>query len=546
MAVSGVGTNPYNYNAAYTRNRSSAGKVANQSTAAVSTTPSNITLHIGSEDDPDGKAIGLLGFPDGSSTSVFKGQNYTTDHPVFTVKTWDADGNMTETEIDASKVDPGNASLQEMMALNANRQLNGEEDFGDQLMMSAGRLHGDEVAGSYEDFFSKNNWMAEIKDFMDMQYQLGNMAGYLQYKKAYDIMQAISDHQTSDDSNSKSKSASEEYSKALADYAQTVKDKIENGETETSYQIGGQSFTEKEWEKLISKIDKSIDTIKEEVKAEAEQEKEKAEQEKLRTETVSNTDTASETNAKVADITTYYNGKEVDYKTDMLHDRKIYDAETGVTWYLNDQRGPYISGEDADKFNKWCEENGANKLKKFAEMTGLIRNYPDGTTAYVADNGIAIKGKDGTEISMDYSDLSWYAIMDALDQMDGNPLEQQTWNKVMQNYEANKVDNDAVTEAQIQELLKDNNSTQFDRNSIENNPDNLPSFVGKVYSKEELYKYVEEQVQQNQGGKMTLEDMVKASCDNWETASFGFVGESKLYSFHDYIQELEKRLENVV
>ena len=399
MAVSGVGTNPYNYNAAYTRNRSSAGKVANQSTAAVSTTPSNITLHIGSEDDPDGKAIGLLGFPDGSSTSVFKGQNYTTDHPVFTVKTWDADGNMTETEIDASKVDPGNASLQEMMALNANRQLNGEEDFGDQLMMSAGRLHGDEVAGSYEDFFSKNNWMAEIKDFMDMQYQLGNMAGYLQYKKAYDIMQAISDNQTLDDGNSKSKSASEEYSKALADYAQTVKDKIENGETETSYQIGGQSFTEKEWEKLISKIDESIDTIKEEVKAEAEQAKEKAEQEKLRAETVSNTDTANET--------------------------------------------------------------------------------------------------------------------------------------------------DGVTEAQIQELLKDHNSTQFDRNSIGNNQDNLPSFVGKVYSKEELYKQVEDQVQQNQGSKMTLEDMVKATCDNWETASFGFVGESKLYSFHDYIQELEKRLENV-
>ena len=277
MAVSGVAANPYNYNAAYTKNRSAAGRAANRSTATVPTTPANITLHIGSEDDPDGKAIGLLGFPDGSSTSVFKGQNYTRENPVFTVKTWDADGNMTETEIDASKVDPGNASLQEMMALNANRQLNGEEDFGDQLMMSAGRLHGDEVTGSYEDFFSKNNWMAEIKDFMDMQYQLGNITGYMKYKKAYDIMQAISDSRASDDSTTKTKSmsASEEYSKALADYAQNVKDKIENGETETSYQIGGQSFTEKEWEKLISKIDESIDTIKEEVEAEAEAEVQK-------------------------------------------------------------------------------------------------------------------------------------------------------------------------------------------------------------------------------------------------------------------------------
>lgn len=66
-----------------------------------------------------------------------------------------------------------------------------------------------------------------------------------------------------------------------------------------------------------------------------------------------------------------------------------YDAETGVTWYLNDERGPYMSGEDSEKFDKWCEDNGVNKLKKFAEMTGLIRIYSDGITAYVGDNGIA-------------------------------------------------------------------------------------------------------------------------------------------------------------
>lgn len=200
MEVLGVAANPYNYNAVYPRNRNVGCKAANQSNAAVFTTPSNINLHIGNEDDPDGKAIGLLGFPDGSSTSVFKAQNYSEVHPVFKVKTYDSKGNMTEVEIDASKVDPKNATLQEMMALDEYRQLKGEETFGDELMLSAGRLHGDNVSGSYEDFFSKEDWTSEIADFMDMQYKLGNMDGYLRFKKAYDIIMEISNSQTSDDS----------------------------------------------------------------------------------------------------------------------------------------------------------------------------------------------------------------------------------------------------------------------------------------------------------------------------------------------------------
>ena len=153
-------------------------------------------------------------------------------------------------------------------------------------------------------------------------------------------------------------------------------------------------------------------------------------------------------------ITAYYQGEKVNYEEDMLHDRKNYDAETGVTWYLNDERGPYLSEEDSEKLDKWCEENGVNKLKKFAEMTGLIRNYPDGTTVYVADNGIGVKGADGTELSIEYSSPSWYALMDAVDQMQGNPLEQQTWDKVMQNYEVKKAENQEITETQINKLLE--------------------------------------------------------------------------------------------
>ena len=40
--------------------------------------------------------------------------------------------------------------------------------------------------------------------------------------------------------------------------------KIRNGETEPTFSIGAQSFTVKEWDKLINKVDKNIESIKKE------------------------------------------------------------------------------------------------------------------------------------------------------------------------------------------------------------------------------------------------------------------------------------------
>lgn len=49
-----------------------------------------------------------------------------------------------------------------------------------------------------------------------------------------------------------------------------IAEKVKNGETEQSFQIGGQSFTEKEWDKLLSKIDTLIDKVNEEQTAQQE------------------------------------------------------------------------------------------------------------------------------------------------------------------------------------------------------------------------------------------------------------------------------------
>lgn len=68
-----------------------------------------------------------------------------------------------------------------------------------------------------------------------------------------------------------------------------IEKKIENGETEPSFSIGAQSFTVKEWDRLIAKIDKNIDAIREE----QEQRKEKLEKEALEEKAIGKTNFVS-------------------------------------------------------------------------------------------------------------------------------------------------------------------------------------------------------------------------------------------------------------
>lgn len=56
----------------------------------------------------------------------------------------------------------------------------------------------------------------------------------------------------------------ESFKKAMKNYSEFALKRIEEGEP--SYQIGASSLTEKEWDTLITKIDTSIDQIKEELK----------------------------------------------------------------------------------------------------------------------------------------------------------------------------------------------------------------------------------------------------------------------------------------
>lgn len=83
----------------------------------------------------------------------------------------------------------------------------------------------------------------------------------------------------------------------------------------------------------------------------------------------------------------------------------------------------------------------------------------------------------------------------------------------------------------------------FDRTKMGIKPQQKPSFVGRVFSQEELYKYVDSKVQSNRGNKKSLFDMLKNSCPEGTNATFKFAGESHTYNFYDFMKEIERRTE---
>lgn len=73
------------------------------------------------------------------------------------------------------------------------------------------------------------------------------------------------------------------------------------------------------------------------------------------------------------------------------------------------------------------------------------------------------------------------------------------------------------------------------------NISNPPSFVSKAYTREELLQSVEDEVRQNQYKKTLFVDMILNPYLNGSGAKFKLAGDTKSYSFQEFIQELDRR-----
>ena len=157
MSIAGI--NGYNYSNYYTgtkRNTAKANGMNSGLLSNVSSTSSNITLHMSGTED-SGNALTAVGFPDGSSASVYKSDAYDSANLEYRVRYWDKEGNYTDTNA-----------------------------FGD-FMNAAGGVNGN-ITYDSDSINEKKDYMSMIKEFMQLQYDTNNLSGYLSYKELYDYI----------------------------------------------------------------------------------------------------------------------------------------------------------------------------------------------------------------------------------------------------------------------------------------------------------------------------------------------------------------------
>ena len=89
------------------------------------------------------------------------------------------------------------------------------------------------------------------------------------------------------------------FQESMEAFKEKALDQIENGEP--NYQIGGSEMSIKEWDKLMNKVDKDIDSIKEEQKKRLEKEEEERKEKELLESVDTKGTSESEVNESVID-----------------------------------------------------------------------------------------------------------------------------------------------------------------------------------------------------------------------------------------------------
>ena len=182
MSISGIGGGLCNVN--YYNNKGS--RNSNQ-VAGSFNTESCINLKM-TDEDSENKALTCVGFPDGRSVSVFKADGHTDSNPEYMVKYWDENGEETEYIVNPTQVNPENASYFEMLSYSTYLDVTGQtkDAFGHFLSASRG-VNGD-LEYNTERMNERINYKSLVKEFMEMQYEAGNLSGYLEFKRFYDCM----------------------------------------------------------------------------------------------------------------------------------------------------------------------------------------------------------------------------------------------------------------------------------------------------------------------------------------------------------------------
>lgn len=188
MGINGISTNySVTYDAEKERKVSANGDFGAKIAEAERTKGTGTTASVRGSDEKSGDVAVFrsLYTDNGSKYTVYKTQNFSPENPVYKIKMWDREGNVTERMIDVSKVDPKNCDTFEMNVYAAHLKESGRGDFKETVLKAAitrAAAHLNQKSSASWDYSQNINWVDTVKDIMQSVYDYGDLKGYMEWK----------------------------------------------------------------------------------------------------------------------------------------------------------------------------------------------------------------------------------------------------------------------------------------------------------------------------------------------------------------------------
>ena len=277
MGINGVGSfYAQNYDVP-NRGRATRGKTSVDDFASMGSATSL------SESSDNGKRIGLTAVGNVGYIAMYADSS-TEQDPI--VKLGDV-------EVRIKDVNPNNATKMEMFALlsymddKGLTNNTGMKSFNKMTAYSSQAEYNGYCSGIYDEnaaWTVERDWIGILGNAKETFFSIPQTYNQgLECEKIIENLKKWSDT-SSDDENT-------DYQKILSERKNEIYEKVKNGDTEESFQIGGSSFTEKEWDKLLAEVD----DITEEMREAMRDEHEKRFAEAVKETTSNSTDNVNET-----------------------------------------------------------------------------------------------------------------------------------------------------------------------------------------------------------------------------------------------------------
>ena len=277
MGINGVGSfYAQNYDVP-NRGRATRGKTSVDDFASMGSATSL------SESSDNGKRIGLTAVGNVGYIAMYADSS-TEQDPIVKVGDY---------EVRVKDVDPNNATKMEMFALMSymdDKGLTnntGMKSFNKMTAYSSQAEYNGYCSGIYDEnaaWTVEHDWIGILGNAKETFFSIPQTYNQgLECEKIIENLKKWSDT-SSDDENT-------DYQKILSERKNEIYEKVKNGDTEESFQIGGSSFTEKEWDKLLAEVD----DITEEMREAMRDEHEKRFAEAVKETTSNSTDNVNET-----------------------------------------------------------------------------------------------------------------------------------------------------------------------------------------------------------------------------------------------------------